>query len=99
MFLYWSELVLDQLFSHHNLFYLHWGDAYSYAVTLQGNDVVLAGVDFLRTGNYTQFGGEAVFWKPRTDAGNNIVITGAGDDYVVTGIGNDVVDLGVLNVK
>ena len=36
IFAYWSELVLDQFFSHHNLFYLPWGNGDSYAVTLQG---------------------------------------------------------------
>jgi Ca2+-binding RTX toxin-like protein len=60
-----------------------------------GNDVVLAGVNFLSTGIYPPFGGEAIFWNSRTDAGNNTISTGGGNDYVAAGAGgNDVVDLG-----
>jgi Ca2+-binding RTX toxin-like protein len=64
--------------------------------TGNGNDVVLAGVNFLSTGTYNPFGGEAIFWNSRADyAGNNIIITGDGNDYVAAGFGgNDIVDLG-----
>lgn len=63
--------------------------------TGNGNDVVLAGVNFLFTGTYPPFGGEAIFWSSRTDAGNNTISTGDGNDYVAAGFGgNDVVDLG-----
>lgn len=63
--------------------------------TGNGNDVVLAGVNFGSTGTYNPFGGEAIFWNSRTDAGNNIIITGSGNDYVAAGLGgNDIVDLG-----
>ncbi len=63
-------------------------------ITGDGNDVVLAGVDYLRNGNYDPFGGEAIFWNPRADAGNNVISTGKGNDYVATGKGDDFVDLG-----
>ena len=63
--------------------------------TGNGNDVVLAGVNFGSTGTYPPFGGEAIFWGSRTDAGNNTIITGDGNDYVAAGLGgNDIVDLG-----
>jgi Ca2+-binding RTX toxin-like protein len=63
--------------------------------TGNGNDIVLAGVNFGSTGTYAPFGGGAIFWSSRTDAGNNTIITGDGNDYVAAGLGgNDVVDLG-----
>ncbi|WP_295615405.1 calcium-binding protein [Chamaesiphon sp. GL140_3_metabinner_50] len=63
--------------------------------TGNGNDVVLAGVNFLFTRTDPPFGGEAISWGSRTDAGNNTIITGDGNDYVAAGLGgNDVVDLG-----
>jgi hypothetical protein len=48
-----------------------------------GNDVVLAGVNFLFIGNYEPFGGEAIFWGGRSDAGNNVV--DSGNDTVILG--------------
>jgi Ca2+-binding RTX toxin-like protein len=63
--------------------------------TGNGNDVVLAGVNFRSTGTYDPFGGGAIFWSSRADAGNNTIITGDGNDYVAAGLGgNDIVDLG-----
>jgi Ca2+-binding RTX toxin-like protein len=62
--------------------------------TSAGNDVILAGAAFLSTGDYPPYGGEAVFFKPLADAGDQRVFSGAGNDYVVTGSGNDYVDLG-----
>jgi Ca2+-binding RTX toxin-like protein len=64
--------------------------------TGNGNDVVLAGVNFGSTGTYPPFGGEAIFWSSRSDAGNNTISTGNGNDYVAAGLGgNDIVDLGM----
>jgi Ca2+-binding RTX toxin-like protein len=62
-----------------------------------GNDVVLAGVDFIEIADYPPYAGEAVFWNFRADAGNNIINVGAGDDYVASGGGNDTVYLGSGN--
>ncbi|MUL34934.1 calcium-binding protein [Gloeocapsopsis dulcis] len=62
-----------------------------------GNDVVLAGVSFTRIGNYDLYGGEAIFYNPLPNAGNNKVFAGSGNDYVATGAGNDVVYLGEGN--
>jgi Ca2+-binding RTX toxin-like protein len=65
--------------------------------TGQGNNVVLAGVEFEGISDYLPYGGEAIFYKGLPSAGNNIVDAGKGDDYVVTGSGNDIINLGSGN--
>jgi Ca2+-binding RTX toxin-like protein len=60
-------------------------DGDNIVVTGAGNDVVLAGVDFLEIGDFEPFGGEAIFFSPRSDGGNNIIKVGTGDDYVASG--------------
>lgn len=62
-----------------------------------GNDVVLAGVSFAGIGTFPPYGGEAIFYSPLPDAGDNRVDAGSGNDYVATGAGNDAVDLGKGN--
>lgn len=65
--------------------------------TGSSNDVILAGVDFSFIANYSPYGGEAIFYSFREDAGNNTVFSGSGNDYVATGTGNDLVYLGSGN--
>jgi Ca2+-binding RTX toxin-like protein len=66
-------------------------------ITGSGNDVILTDVDFLYIDDYSPYGGEAVFYSPRSVTGDDIVFAGDGDDYLVTGGGNNLVFLGQGN--
>ncbi|MEH2364508.1 calcium-binding protein [Nostoc sp.] len=69
--------------------------------TDKGNDVILAGLEFLFIGDYPPYGGSAIFYSPLPEAsttvGNEIIDAGSGDDYVAVGKGNYIVDLGKGN--
>jgi Ca2+-binding RTX toxin-like protein len=63
--------------------------------TGQGNDVVLAGVEFLFIDSYPPFGGDSIFFNTlMKDLGNTTINTGTGNDYVVVGPGNYAIALG-----
>jgi Ca2+-binding RTX toxin-like protein len=64
----------------------------------KGNNVVLAGVEFVSVGdNYVPYGGTAIFYNRLPSAGNNLIDAGSGDDYVAAGSGNDIIYLGSGN--
>ncbi len=67
----------------------------------QGDDVILAGVDFLggfSIGDVPPWGGEGIILNnPLPIAGNNIIYAGAGNDFVAVGQGNSTVYLGSGN--
>ncbi len=60
----------------------------------QGNDVILAGVEFVAIATVPEYGGQGITINALATAGNNTIHGGTGNDYVVTGPGNDTVYLG-----